>query len=607
MRCKALPPRQPMGQPGNVRTAVNASEQPPLTLDIVEPPEEPDKVAETAELPEVLQCASCESVLPIDENASSIPCATCGLLMCLKCAKLSPEQAASIIMNGQVWVCTPDCEAFRFQCRRGPQHKRPAESPPLNSNAKRLTLGSQRVATTGEEGPIGGPQRQTATSIVVEFSLKPGSSFEKTNINEIFNQLLPIVPGDLVAISFVRDLTGLVVRLASENFLQQLLNVSSISDLPVRGVYRTSSTQQESVRCMIEHVDRSLTDDMILEALKALGALEAKRISYTESGRSKASGKVILRFPHRAVPKSVTLGCAVHAVVSLVDPKSCHRCQSYEHMVAECPHAGRLCFRCAGSGHIARDCTQDPKCLNCGDAHSTRDGRCQMRRKAILEAKSAAVDKVLISNGTQQQPTLPLVSRRGGPHEAPATTSYADIVMGGIKIPSVHNTSVNRRFPQTSTGSTSVRAGDPRLSSAEVNTQCGASHPQDSASCGCHVDHGELARAAVGKALAEMLPQAAKEAVDGALTSVIERAVATALQSLVSQFNAVTGKAISVPPSFREDRPQDGAPSGQPTGNIPVGMTTEGSHAVTHATQPASSNAPSSRDMGNSPPVPGSK
>jgi hypothetical protein len=80
------------------------------------------------------------------------------------------------------------------------------------------------------------------------------------------------------------------------------------------------------------------------------------------------------------------------------------------------------------------------------------------------------------------------------------------------------------------------------------------SHEAD-AGCGCRVDHTNLARVAVEKALAELLPQAAKEAVDGALSAVVERAVTSALGSLIAQFNAVTGSSIGAPPAGNSSQP----------------------------------------------------
>jgi hypothetical protein len=239
----------------------------------------------------------------------------------------------------------------------------------------------------------------------------------------------------------------------------------------------------------------------------------------------------------------VSLGCKRHAVITLVDPIACHRCQAYDHVIANCPKSGLMCFRCAEPGHIARDCSQEsPRCLNCGQAHSTRDSRCVVRREAIREAQVAAANKVLSSRVSQELPVLPLMTRRASPAMAEQDRpSYADTVMAGVRIRSnavLEGPRMRVDIPGMppadlpgATASASAPDFDHRPRIDRLSTACPSLH----SSTGSRLQELEvraveqLAEVAVQKALSKILDREVKKAVGTAVATEVKSVVASAV------------------------------------------------------------------------------
>ncbi|GFO41827.1 nucleic-acid-binding protein from mobile element jockey [Plakobranchus ocellatus] len=68
----------------------------------------------------------------------------------------------------------------------------------------------------------------------------------------------------------------------------------------------------------------------------------------------------------------------------------CYKCQRYGHGKDRCKKPAAVCVRCGKGGHVERDCSADPHCVNCRGDHAASSKTCPkfLKEQAILRYKA---------------------------------------------------------------------------------------------------------------------------------------------------------------------------------------------------------------------------
>ncbi|GFO22887.1 nucleic-acid-binding protein from mobile element jockey [Plakobranchus ocellatus] len=99
----------------------------------------------------------------------------------------------------------------------------------------------------------------------------------------------------------------------------------------------------------------------------------------------------------------------------------CYKCQRDGHGKDMCKKPATVCVRCGKGGHVERDCSADPHCVNCRGDHAASSKTCPkfLEEQAILCYKAEnggtfqqAVSQLWLKSIKRFQPVLMLVPSR---------------------------------------------------------------------------------------------------------------------------------------------------------------------------------------------------
>ncbi|GFO17782.1 RNA-directed DNA polymerase from mobile element jockey [Plakobranchus ocellatus] len=78
------------------------------------------------------------------------------------------------------------------------------------------------------------------------------------------------------------------------------------------------------------------------------------------------------------------------ASLTLGASRCCYKCQRYGHGKDRCKKPAAVCVRCGKGGHVERDCSADPHCVNCKGDHTASSKTCPkfLEEQAILRYKA---------------------------------------------------------------------------------------------------------------------------------------------------------------------------------------------------------------------------
>ena len=143
--------------------------------------------------------------------------------------------------------------------------------------------------------------------------------------------------------------------------------------------------EEKTLRVVIRGIPQGVTDEEVLEDLKAQGfnPLKAARMTTKKDGEKTPLPLVMVQLP-RDEKRIFDLRAVVHLRVRVETLKSkagdgqCYNCQKFGHAQNRC-HAAPKCVKC-GEGHPSRDCTRKREvaatCANCNGAHPASFGKC---------------------------------------------------------------------------------------------------------------------------------------------------------------------------------------------------------------------------------------
>ncbi|GFO15217.1 nucleic-acid-binding protein from mobile element jockey [Plakobranchus ocellatus] len=103
----------------------------------------------------------------------------------------------------------------------------------------------------------------------------------------------------------------------------------------------------------------------------------------------------------------------------------CYKCQRYGHGKDRCKKPAAVCVRCGKGGHVERDCSADPHCVNCRGDHTASSKTCPkfLEEQAILRYKAE-------NGGTFQQARKAVVVEI---HKTISTRTFASAIKSQLR------------------------------------------------------------------------------------------------------------------------------------------------------------------------------
>ena len=154
--------------------------------------------------------------------------------------------------------------------------------------------------------------------------------------------------------------------LKNKTFIGQEVNIYPHKTLnSSRGVVRCRDLSY----CTIEEIEENLSSQ---------GVTAVKRVSVRRDNTTLQTNTYFLSFNSPTVPKYIKVGfLKVNVSVYVPNPMRCYRCQKFGHTESRCTKTP-VCGRCSfvGKEHDYSSCTNEIKCLNCGDSHLSSSKNC---------------------------------------------------------------------------------------------------------------------------------------------------------------------------------------------------------------------------------------
>ncbi|GFO42414.1 RNA-directed DNA polymerase from mobile element jockey [Plakobranchus ocellatus] len=164
---------------------------------------------------------------------------------------------------------------------------------------------------------------------------------------------------------------------AITTFLDILVTVSPHKSLnSSKGVIRS-----RDLRCCSEE-----------EMMEELSGVTHARLIKVRRGEDKIqTDTVVLTFDSPKRPRRIYAGYMTLDVRPYVPlPTRCYKCQRYGNGKDRCKKPAAVCIRCGKGGHVKRDCSADPHCVNCRGDHAASSKTCPkfLEKQAILRYKA---------------------------------------------------------------------------------------------------------------------------------------------------------------------------------------------------------------------------
>ncbi|GFO48544.1 nucleic-acid-binding protein from mobile element jockey [Plakobranchus ocellatus] len=117
------------------------------------------------------------------------------------------------------------------------------------------------------------------------------------------------------------------------------------------------------------------------------GVIHARRIKVRRGEDKIQTDTVVLTFDSPKLPSRICAGYLTLDVRQYVLlPMRCYKCQCKD----RCKKPAAVCVRCGKGGHVKRDCSVDPHCVNCRGDHAASSKTCPkfQEEQAILRYKA---------------------------------------------------------------------------------------------------------------------------------------------------------------------------------------------------------------------------
>ena len=177
---------------------------------------------------------------------------------------------------------------------------------------------------------------------------------------------------------------SLLVEVEKAKHAQNLLKLTRFFEIPSKCYPHTSlNTSKGIIRCPDL---AGVTEEEIVANLASQNVTAARRITVFRDNVKRSTNTIVLTFNTSILPKWLKVGyLKVLVDMYIPNPLQCYACFKYGHHERSCKLYGgdELCRRCGITGvtHDESRCTNEIKCVNCGEAHPSTSRSCKIWKK----------------------------------------------------------------------------------------------------------------------------------------------------------------------------------------------------------------------------------
>ena len=185
---------------------------------------------------------------------------------------------------------------------------------------------------------------------------------------------------------------SLLIEVENAKHAENLLKLTRFFDIPAKCYPHTSlNTSRGIIRCPDL---AGVSEEEIVLNLAEQNVTAARRITIFRDNVKRNTNTIVLTFNTSILPRVLKVGyLKVPVEMYIPNPLQCYACFKYGHHEKKCRlHGGdELCRRCAITGvtHDESRCTNDVKCVNCGEDHPSTSHSCKIwkRGKEVVTIK----------------------------------------------------------------------------------------------------------------------------------------------------------------------------------------------------------------------------
>ncbi|GFN74857.1 Gag-like protein [Plakobranchus ocellatus] len=157
----------------------------------------------------------------------------------------------------------------------------------------------------------------------------------------------------------------LMVELKSNDQVKKLGAITIFLDIPVTvSPHKSLNSSKKVIRsCEL----RCCSEEEMVEELSDASrcVTNARRIKVRRGEEKIQTDTIVLTFDSPKPPSRIRAGYLTLYVRPYVPlPMRCYKCQRYGHGKDRCKKPAAVCVRCGNGGHVERDCSADPHCVN---------------------------------------------------------------------------------------------------------------------------------------------------------------------------------------------------------------------------------------------------
>ncbi|CAH1103795.1 unnamed protein product [Psylliodes chrysocephalus] len=152
--------------------------------------------------------------------------------------------------------------------------------------------------------------------------------------------------------------------------------------------------KQNNTILFINNIDAVITEEELRDAIRKSennmeeDSFKVISLRQTSYGNQSATVSMKKELAEKFVKKKIKIGWVTCGVRKRIHVERCYKCLGFGHKKADCNGEDRsnLCLKCGKTGHIAKECSNNPFCIHCKtEGHRADQTSCPNFRKIIRD------------------------------------------------------------------------------------------------------------------------------------------------------------------------------------------------------------------------------